>query len=84
MYRTRGTGTTTEWVGELAEKPREPGTDGKGSEQPSAIALYLPVGMCLGVAAGLLLGNLAVGIGVGLALGVALGAAVDARRRGQQ
>ncbi|MEU7374131.1 hypothetical protein AB0B49_11010 [Streptomyces albidoflavus] len=70
-------------MGELAEKPREPGTDGKGSE-PSAIALYLPVGMCLGVAVGLLLGNLAVGIGVGLALGVALGAAVDARRRGHQ
>ncbi|OWA05633.1 hypothetical protein B9W68_22525 [Streptomyces sp. CS227] len=71
-------------MGKLAEEPREPGADGQGSEQPSAIALYLPVGMCLGVAAGLILDNLAVGIGVGLALGVALGAAVDARRRGHQ
>ncbi|MFD3362316.1 hypothetical protein ACFWW5_04355 [Streptomyces albidoflavus] len=71
-------------MAELAEEPRERGACGRGSEQPSAIALYLPVGMCLGVAAGLLLDNLAVGIGLGLALGVALGAVVDARRRGQE
>ncbi|MBT2883758.1 hypothetical protein OHB37_07430 [Streptomyces albidoflavus] len=71
-------------MAELAEEPRGRGAGGRGAEQPSAIALYLPVGMCLGVAAGLLLDNLAVGIGLGLALGVALGAVVDARRRGRQ
>jgi len=53
-------------------------------QQGSGIALWLPIGMCLGCSYGLLFDNLAMGMSLGMLWGVAIGVIVDSRRKKNQ